>query len=192
MSDQDDSDRPGDAKFLHSRPAISDENIAAFLGGAAVGACICAVAAYLFGGGETSEEPPIRVKGGSMKFNLLSASVEWVEQGSKRKWGLSLGTRNQPKYKVETTYMRLGQPHTETAYGDTIRIHYGEPSEHFWVEMKISNYKKTTLRSRHDVLPSADKKVLTHTRSIVRIEVGNETPYFAVDGALIQMDVLDY
>lgn len=46
------------------------------------------------------DEPPIRVKGGSIEMDIVHNSKQWRQHGSKKKWKLSSGGRDKDAYLV--------------------------------------------------------------------------------------------
>jgi hypothetical protein len=67
-----------------------------------VGLLAGALAAYaLFELTSTSEEPPIRVKNGSMELQILSTSIKWKQDGSLTKWKVDGGSRTSATYTID-------------------------------------------------------------------------------------------
>jgi hypothetical protein len=144
--------------------------------GALIGAAIGALVAFFIPKPRVDDEPPIRVKGGSIIFELLSASVYWVprEQGNKKKWKLS-GNRIKPTYDYIVTvwYKKDGEVKKAEAIGDKIRVHYDQR----WVELKAPNKKTMLDDANRDLELQADPTLLKHPNSIERILVNGDVVY---------------
>jgi len=168
---------------------------AAIVGFAAiVGAAAGAVAAWfkLRALVATGDEPPIRVKNGSMEFQLLTkaGSRNWDEDGNPRKWKVSGGSRGKDEFQV-TIVVRTGATcSSQSVSGKTVEVEYSDDTK---VELKATG-KKTRLTSGKDLTRTDEKRTLEYTESghIRRITVDSFTCNFTDRDQLEHVLVLDY
>lgn len=190
MADDRDSSGWTDSPVTKDRLSFGGHDASSLLTGVVVGAALGALLLHLFQKKRSTEEPPIRVKGGSTKFEVMSSVIYWVEDGSKRQWRLS-GDREKrtDNYKVCIDVVENGVPKRREVFGDVVRVYYQD--DNHWVQLKAHS-KKTKLHS-HDYVEQ-DKnylQLLTHPRNILKIQVGNKVPYFADDATFTEMVVYD-
>jgi hypothetical protein len=143
----------------------------------------------------TGDEAPIRVKGGSITFELLSKTDRWHPKGSKDHWTMT-GDRRQDEYLlllvIKDAEAKL-ESHTLCSK-KKIQIFYHnsiDPQRPAVIELK-STGKKTHLRSTHVCdSDTADPPVLTYKRRVVRILVDAESFDIPEHGNLESMLLLD-
>ena len=176
-----------DTSMRHDRLSFGVSAGPRLLTGAAIGAALGAFAAYCLR--KVSEEPPIRVKGGSTEFEILSGTVTWEQEGSRRNWRLSLGEKRTDDYLVKIEVEKNGVTTVNCYRGDVVRVYH---DEHEWVELKARG-RQTKLKSpQRDVERRKGRdEIVVHPRDIYKIQVGNSVPYFAADAKLIGMVVCD-
>jgi hypothetical protein len=163
--------------------------------GAAVGAAVTHImeSSDLFEDifGRSGDEAPIRVKGGSITFELLSKTAKWKQVGTnKDHWILTEGERGRDEYVavlvIEDSSGTLGS-HTVCGAG-RIQLHYGT---HAVVELK-SNGRKTHLKSTDPADSyTSDPPVLTYLRDVSRIVVGKSSFDLPAGSKLESMLLLD-
>jgi len=150
--------------------------------GAAVGAAVTHVMESMdfFHGARSGDEAPIRVKGGSMHFELLSDNVQWVEQENRTKWGLSRGQRSHDDYTIILAVVDAqGYSHSTTHSGSVIQLYY---DANHALKLK-STGRKTKLTPRDGLLQhGTDRRLLTYNQSIVQIEVDNQPVFIRTTG----------
>ena len=177
-----------ETSIVHDRLPFVSPAASRLLTGAAIGAALGAFAAFCFK--RSSEEPPIRVKGGSTIFEILSANVWWEPEGSRRTWRLSEGEKQNSSYTVKLTVKEGGRPQTTTHVGDVVRVYVDQNS---FVEFKAHGNvtKRTKVHSNdHDLVkPVGLEQNIVHPQSIHRIQVGVTIPYFAADAEFVEMIV---
>jgi hypothetical protein len=145
----------------------------------------------------TGDEAPIRVKGGSITFELLSKEARWEPQGGKDHWTITRShDRRADEYLVFLVIKDAdGRLDSQTLHSKKkIQIFYQNPSDPqrpAVVELK-STGKKTHLRSTHvSDSDSTDPPVLTYQRRIVRVVVDAESFDLPEHGKLESMLLLD-
>jgi len=145
----------------------------------------------------SGDEAPIRVKGGSITFELLSKEARWEPQGSKDHWTIThTPDRHRDEYLVLLIIKDAeGRLESQTLRSrKKIQIFYHNPSDPqrpAVVELR-STGKKTHLRSTHvSDLDTTDPPVLTYQRRIVRVLVDAESFDIPEHGKLESMLLLD-
>lgn len=103
-----------------------------------------------------SEEPPIRVKNGSLDVQLLSTIVKWKQNGSLTKWKLDVDPRAADSYDVviSSSNAECAQPQT-TGY---VKVSYSDNS---WVEIESVGRHTHVNASANLLNPSG--QLLRHT-----------------------------
>ena len=108
----------------------------------------------------TGDEPPIRVRNGSIELEVLHKSRYWKEVGSTgTHWKINQGTRLTDKYwmyPAPTNTADCGN--TAKVNGDVIRFILSDDS---WVQVESHN-NKTDVTSDKALTRSADKKTLSY------------------------------
>jgi hypothetical protein len=138
----------------------------------------------------SGDEAPIRVKGGSITFELLSATTKWKQSGGRDRWVLTAGDRSKNEYLVSLVIKDAsGKIEAHTLQNKSkIKIFYGEHA-HIHIQ---SNSKKTELKSTNDAdSDTADPPVLTYTRDVTRVIVDTSTFEIPAGGKLESMLLLD-
>src|SRR3954468_1177764 len=129
--------------------------------GVVVGASIVAAGIW-FGVLAAGDEAPIRVKHGSMDFELAYRGKKWKEDGDKKRWKMASGTRNSDGYALYITVSNSAScPGGLNPTGDRIRFQYSEGTATTSVELKSQN-KKTKLVSDKDLETSADGMTISY------------------------------
>ena len=161
--------------------------------GAAVGAAVTHVMESLefFEFDRSGDEAPIRVKGGSITFELLSKTTKWKPLGSNRDhWVLDHGERGRDEYVVLLVVKdSSGKLESYTLCSKKkIRIFYEDTA---LIELK-SNSKKTHLISTHPAdSDTSDPPVLTYLRNVKRIVVDSNSIDVPSGSVLESMLLLD-
>jgi hypothetical protein len=114
---------------------------------AAGGAALLAALAASYFVAASGDEPPIRVKGGSIYLELIHDSKSWREDGSKKKWKLSGGTRKSNKLAVYLAPKNPAHCTTTFAGADYVSFVY---SDGVTIELRAVN-KKTKVTSSADL-----------------------------------------
>ena len=133
MADYRDSSSSDHPTIRFDRLPLSGIDVASVLKGAAIGAIAGAAAAYFLQRKlDTGDEPPIRVKGGSMEFQLLSNAIYWKDLGGK-KWKPSGGTLGKEEYKASIIVKGAGKCPSQTKPGEIVKVTHNDGT---WVELK--------------------------------------------------------
>ena len=113
--------------------------------------------------GATGDEPPIRVRNGSIELHLLSAAETWKQTGNH--WKITGGKRSSDDYQVVVAYKPGATcAGNGSATGAPLRITHKDLNVTKYVELKV-NGKHTEVESDADLQISADGKVLSYTSS---------------------------
>jgi hypothetical protein len=150
----------------------------------------------------TGDEPPIRVKGGSIELELLEPdglfSRKWNEDGNtKKKWTLG-GKRKDDAYQILVAYTGGACRHGGYTQGRIVKLHYSKNSG--LVQVKAED-KRTKVDADADMARLPDSKVLVYPATeagpsgyITKIEVDN-APFCDFDQdekKLLQMVLLEF
>jgi len=160
--------------------------------GAAVGAAVTHImeSTDLFEEFKSGDEAPIRVKGGSISFELLSPTTKWQQSGGRNHWVLTDGNRSKDEYLVSLVIKDAsGKLESHTLPNKKkIKIFYEEQA-HVHIQ---SNSKKTELKSTDDAdSDTSDPPVLTYARNVQRVTVDTTTFEIPAGGKLESMLLLD-
>jgi hypothetical protein len=144
-------------------PSIADagsENPVATAAAVALGIVIGAGAVIgYFSIMATGDEPPIRVRNGSIELEVLHKSRYWKEVGSAgTHWKINQGTRLTDKYWMYLAPTNTADCNAAKANGDVIRFILSDDS---WVQVESHN-NKTDVTSDKVLTRSADKKTLSY------------------------------
>lgn len=126
----------------------------AALGGALILAGILAAAGAF--AGDTGDEPPIRVKNGSLELHLLTNNKHWKERGNGdvKRWKISGGTRGDDTLDVDITVNAGATCNYQSASGNAVTMYYDNGtkvsvhsnSRHAWVDsdadLTLTNNKR--------------------------------------------------
>jgi hypothetical protein len=137
---------------------------------AAIGAAVGAAVTHFMQDFRSGDEPPIRVKGGSMHFEILDDVVEWVEKTgtSKTEWYLSDCTKQYDRYKVVLSVVDDGGDiDTSIHFGKFVRLNYEDQA---FVQLKP--HQSHTRVFSHAPMRQPSQRVITHPRSIRSIHLG--------------------
>lgn len=186
----DDRDSSGwtDSPVTKDRLSFGGHDASSLLTGFVFGAALGALILHLFKKRAFSEEPPIRVKGGSMEFRLLTDTMYWKPLGG-MKWKVSDGTRAKEYYQATIIVKSSGKCVSQTKPGN-VRVTYSDGT---WVELKATG-KQTRLKSSAPLELSDNDRVLTYVSKdgyVSRIEV-DDLDCQLEPGALDHMLLLDY
>jgi hypothetical protein len=191
MADFDDEIQSEDAPVKLDRSALIGSDAPKLITAAAIGAAVGAAVSHFLQDFRSGDEPPIRVKGGSIKFELLSSTATWKPVGSGRDhWVLSHGQRGRDEYVVVLVIQdAAGKLESHTLCGrKKIKIQYDEQG---LVELK-SNSKRTQLKSTHKAdSDTSNPPELTYLREVKRIIVDSESFDIPSGGKLESMLLLD-
>jgi hypothetical protein len=187
----DDSDSAGaDFSVVHDRPSVIDADSARLFAAAAFGAVVGAVVGYFIRSFRASgDEAPIRVKGGSTLVDLLDCCAEWEdEDGGKKNWRLSRGTRSDKNYQVWITFKTPdGQFKTKMVIGEKVEVYHATDR---WIEFKAPG-KKTKLKSSHDQLKKQSGQELSHEYTVILVTLDDIPIYTSDWGTFEELRLLD-
>lgn len=144
---------------------------AALLGAAAA----VTVAYFAFGILAAGDEPPIRVRNGSIELEVVHSGRHWQQVGVERKWKVSGGTRGSDEYQLylaPTDPARCGN--IVSARGGVVRFVL-DGNETTWVDFR-STGQKTEVTAGMPLTRSSDKKTLSYGAT------GNFISSIRVDG----------
>lgn len=177
------SDSPG-----RDRLSLGGSEAGAFLGGAAIGALFGGAVGYFLLRFASGDEPPIRVKGGSMEFQLLSTTMYWKSLGS-RQWKISNGTRANAYYQASIVVQSSTKCPSQEKKGETVTVTHSDGA---WVELKATG-NHTRLRSSVDLELSDGDRLLTYCAKghISKIEI-EDLDCRLNSGELQHMLLMDY
>ena len=137
--------------------------LTAFVGGTFVGAVLgCATAYAMQSLWFAGDEPPIRVKNGSLNVDVLSKTATWEKNGSRKKWKLkSWGTRGRDEFDVViVTSGKVCVP--GSASGEVVIIEYTEttPQGNVLRSVRIESKNKKTevINASHDLDHTPDER----------------------------------
>jgi hypothetical protein len=141
----------------------------------------------------TGDEPPIRVKNGSMELQLLTkaGSRKWDDpDGNPRKWEVSGGSRGKDEFQVTIVVRNGATCSSQAVSGRTVEVEYSDGTR---VELKATG-KKTRLKSSKDLTRTDEERTLVYTASghIQKITVDTFTCTFTGPDQLEHVLVLDY
>ena len=144
-------------------PSIGDvwsENPVATAAALALGVAIGAAAVFgYFTIMAAGDEPPIRVRNGSIELEVLHKSRYWKEVGSGgTHWKINQGQRLSNTYWMYLAPTNTADCNTAKANGNVIRFILSDDS---WVEVESHN-NKTDVTSNKALTRSADKKILSY------------------------------
>ena len=107
----------------------------------------------------TGDEPPIRVRNGSIELEVLHKSAYWKQVGSDgTHWKINQGTRLSDKYWMYLAPTNSADCNAAKANGNVIRFVLSDDS---WVQVESHN-NKTDVTSDKVLTRSADKKFLRY------------------------------
>ena len=137
------------------------------------------------------EEPPIRVRNGSLELHVVSASYTWRKTGDH--WMMTGGKRRKDDFKIQTIYSNGGTcSGNGSATGTPLRITYSDGK---YVELTVQG-KHTEVRSNADLQIVSGGQVLSYDPGsgyIQTIDVaGNNVCTFSDKNQLDSVYVYDY
>jgi hypothetical protein len=186
MADYGDSDRTREFPMEPERRSLGSFDAPSLFTGALVGTALGALFAFFIRRPRADDEPPIRVKGGSIHFEVLDDDIYWVEDGSKKKWRLSDGEKGPAeKYSVDVVVTQHGTT-TRRSYLDVNRVIVRYDADLAFVEIKSAG-RHSKVTSRDEMNSESDPRLVTHPRNIKEIQLDNKVVYFAADGHLDEM-----
>ena len=192
MADYGDSDRTRDVGLEREPPVLGGFDATSLFAGALVGAALGAIVGFLAKRPRADDEPPIRVKGGSIPFEVLDTKVFWLVDGNRKKWKLSGGQKLTEKYVVRVTITPgAGKPSTTFYQGvkEVVVYHDGDAGA---VQVKSTgNHTKLTASAHNMDHDESFPFVVTHPRNIKSVELDGEPIYRPEDGEL-EMLIYDY
>lgn len=137
-----------------SEASASDKmKLALAAGGAAL---LAAAATYYYLTSKAGDEPPIRVKGGSIHLELIHNSKSWKEDGNRRKWKLSGGTRGSNTLAVYLAPKNAAHCSVTYASADYVEFVYSDGTT---IEIRPIN-NKTKVTSSGDLTKSDDQNLM--------------------------------
>lgn len=173
-----DSDDRQNVPLEPERPPLGGFDTTSMLVGALLGTALGGILAWLSRRPRTDDEPPIRVKGGSILFDVLDSSIHWAEAGSRKKWTLSGGEKKSPYvYHVEVTIVH-GPGSSETNSYEGIKrlmVRYGGLE---FIELKAAGNR--TMLTAHENLNQESDRRITHRGEISEIQLDNKVVYKGV------------
>ena len=195
MADHPDYGSPN-ASIGKDRLSLGGSDATAFLGGAALGVLFGGAVGYFLLRLAGGDEPPIRVKGGSMEFELLGHSAKWKQTGSgggRKKWQPEHGKRAQTMYEVLLAVRVAGKCESFTWYGSTVTVTYSDGTEViFTVDQEVTTADASDKVKRND----SDKRVLEYDPGDGYIKTivvkGNPTVSLDAGDKIEHMLLLDY
>jgi hypothetical protein len=114
----------------------------------------------------SGDEPTIRVKNGSMVFEIINSSRRWAH-ASEGAWGFNRGRRANLVYTVDIGTTNPDCPRRAT--GSRIVVHSGSANVTLTID---ANSKRTRLTPRESLRPEDSDRVLRHVGGdITRIEI---------------------
>lgn len=158
--------------------------------GAAAGAFCCVMLTT-----STGDEPPIRVRNGSLELHVLSGAETWKKTGNH--WNITGGKRLNDDYQIAvTSNPGAACSGNGSATGTPLRITYFDGTATLkYVELKV-NGKHTEVESNAALQISTDKKVLSYnpeTGYIQNIYInGNNVCTFTDKTQLDNLLILDF
>ena len=179
----------------HTSGGTSKDQTAALLTAAAVGAAITAAAivgAWAIGILAAGDEAPIRVKNNSIDAEIVHKGTKWKEDGDRKKWKLTSGTRGGNDYDVFIAPKDAANcPDGVRFLGKTVRF---TSSDNTSVEFKATG-NHTRVTADKDLALSADEKTLSYSAAgayISQILVDTKTVCtFAAKDATLGVVLLD-
>jgi hypothetical protein len=209
MTDESDAIKPeDDAPVTVERRIRLGSDAPKLITAAAIGAAVGAAVTHIMESsdlfqdiflGRSGDEAPIRIKGGSITFEALSSTAEWIQVGGRNHWKLSKGERTRDEYLVVLVIQDgTGKLESRTFCGKTtIEIDYHDPHDTTGkpkrgvVELK-SNGRHTHLKSTDDAdRDTADPPVLTYERYIDGVKINGKPFDIPSGGKLESMLLLD-
>jgi hypothetical protein len=131
--------------------------VTAFAAAAVVGG-LAYVASLLLA--DTGDEPPIRVKNGSLELQLLATHKSWAQDGSNDKWKISAGTRKKEPLDVIVAYTAGATCSSQTASGKIVRITYSDLT---YIDLEAKNKTtKVTIGPSSKQLTRVSEQLLTY------------------------------
>lgn len=116
------------------REPLDPSTQAAVIGAGFAGALLGGAVVWCLQAFRAGDEPPIRVKGGSLSLDLSGGT--WKKRGSgEQKWKISHGTRGKEEYDVAIVASGTGCME-KAPKGKTVRVEYTEGKTVRWVEIK--------------------------------------------------------
>ena len=159
------------------------------LGAGAIGALLGGAMVWLLRTFRAGDEPPIRVKGGSVHLDVLSSTAVWKQQGpSGKKWMLhASGPRGKEEYDVSII---ASSPNCaeKSPSGRLVRIEFTEGKVIRWVELQAPG-------KRTKVTDASDPLTLTNADRRLSLSGSGYISKIIVDGSVCEFssaDELDY
>ena len=169
MVDDRDSGGGKDFAATKERFSLGGHDVPSLVTGAVVGAVVGAAFTHFFLRFLSGDEPPIRIKGGSMRFDLVTQIINWKKDGSAKKWKLSDGTRGREEYNVIILVKPGSSCSSQTVSGKKVRVQHSDGS---WVQIKGTG-NHTKLESSADLTPADNDRALLYSANghIDKVEV---------------------
>jgi hypothetical protein len=178
-----DSDDRQNVPLEPERPPFGGFDTTSMLVGTLLGTALGGVLGWLSKRPRTDDEPPIRVKGGSIPFLLVHRAIYWIDDGGKKVWKLSGGEKSpNERYAARVTITYQGASTTKW-YHDvkTVRVRYGGPG---FIELK-SVGKHTKLKALEELTQGSDSQTIIHQGEISEIQLDpGGVVYLKQDGAV--------
>ena len=151
-------------------PSIADawsENPLAAVAAAALGILIGAGAVFLYTIMATGDEPPIRVRNGSIELEVLHKTRHWKEIGNDgMHWKINQGTRLVDSYWLYLAPTNSADCKASKANGNKIKFILDDGTE----VLVESKNQKTEVTSTKALTISADEKILSYGTNAIFIK----------------------
>jgi hypothetical protein len=140
----------------------------------------------------SGDEPPIRVRNGSVDLQLLHRSGEWENVGDRKNWKVKNDPeRSKEIYEVIVSPTDAARCNKLLGSGDTVTITTGTGAQTNEIQLKLTG-KKTKIKSRVDLSSTADLlRDSTAGTFISKIEVGDLTCNFSSPDANLRVVLMD-
>jgi hypothetical protein len=183
----------GGSTAVPSNPTTEDsswtDHPVAIAAAAVTGAAILGVALYFFY--DTGDEPPIRVKNGSLELQLITNNKHWKENPDLKHWKISGGHRSKDPLDVTIAVNSGANCALQATTGNALTVNYSNGTK---IDVHATG-KKSYVDASADLSLSTDRRLLTYTGegfiSSVVLD-GNTMCTFTSKAQLADLIVSDY
>lgn len=173
---------------------------------AVAGAAMLVAGLYFTGRLDTGDEPPIRVKNGSLDFYLATNNLKWKSRGDVRHWKVSGGKRSKDPLDVAIAVNPGASCSAQAGTGDSLAITYNNGTQTavlITIRTDPNDRKHTQVTSSDDLAVSLIKdskgRMLTYEKEgfISGLTLTNGTTAvvactFTKKDQLAELVILDY
>lgn len=127
---------------------------------ALAGAVALAGILYLAGAFETGDEPPIRVKNGSLELQLLTNSRHWKQNPDLKHWKISGGTRGKDPLDVSIAVNAGATCTVQSGTGNAVSVTYSNGTK---IDIQATGRRSYVVSSADLTVSGPKRRLLTYS-----------------------------